>query len=81
MKYNKNSQNYPKFEHGVLNNVGRPHKKNEAKKQKKQKIFPECLSWHSGKAASSPSALFWHSGKGLFPECQERHSGKNFFKF
>ena len=49
-------------------------------RQKKQKFFPECLPWHSGNASSSPSALFWHSGKGLFPECQGRHSGKNFFK-
>ena len=34
-KYNKISQNCPKYEHAVLNNVGRPHKKNEVKKQKK----------------------------------------------
>ena len=42
-KYNKKSQNFPKFEQEVLNNVGRPHKKMRQKKQKKQKFFPECL--------------------------------------
>jgi hypothetical protein len=35
MKYTKKSQNYPKFEQGVINDVGRPHKKKEQKKQKK----------------------------------------------
>ena len=38
-KYKK-SQNCPKFEQGVLNNVGRPHKKIRQKKQKKTKILP-----------------------------------------
>ena len=41
--------------------------------------FPSARIGHSGKRLPSPSALFWHSGKGLFPECQGRHSGKNFF--
>jgi len=34
-KYTKKSQNCPKFEQGVLNNVRRPHKKMGQKKQKK----------------------------------------------
>jgi hypothetical protein len=35
MKYIKKTQNCPKFEQGVINDVGRPHKKKEQKKQKK----------------------------------------------
>jgi hypothetical protein len=54
MKYIKKTQNCPKFEQGVINYVGRPHKKKE---QKNKKII------------SSPSARTWHSGKRLFPEC------------
>ena len=43
-KYNKKSQNCPKFEQTVSNNVGRPHKKNEVKKTKKTKILPRVPS-------------------------------------
>ena len=44
--------------------MGRPHKRNEAKKtKKKQKYFPECLPWHSGKRP--------------FPECQDRTLGED----
>ena len=53
-KYNKKSQNCPKFEQAVLNNVGRPHKKNEVKKKK---FFPECLPWYSGKRPFSEQPL------------------------
>jgi hypothetical protein len=31
MKYIKKTQNCPKFEQGVINDVGRPHKKKEKK--------------------------------------------------
>jgi len=55
MKYTKKSLNIPKFEQEVWNNVG-THKKKIREKNKKQKKFPECLSWLSG--------------KGLFPECK-----------
>ena len=40
-KYSQKSQNCPKFEHGVLNNVGRPHKKMGKKNQKKN-ILPSA---------------------------------------
>ena len=53
-KYSKKSQNCAKFEHGVLNNVGRPHKK--MGKKNKNKNFAECRPWHSAKKGSLPSA-------------------------
>ena len=60
-KYSKKSQNCPKFEHKVLNNVGRPHKKIGQKKPKfffyrvpalalgKEGIFTECRALALGK--------------------------------
>ena len=52
-KYNKKSQNCPKFEQGVLNNVGRPHKKMRQTKQKKTKILPRVSSLALGEEALS----------------------------
>jgi len=41
-KYISKTQNCPKFEQIVLNNVVRPHKKHGQKKIKKKKNFAEC---------------------------------------
>jgi len=51
--YQKKSQNYPKFEQGVLNNVRMPHKKNGAKKTKKQNLL--LLAWSHKENATRPS--------------------------
>ena len=79
-KYTKKSQNCPKFEQGVLNNVRRPHKKNEAKKQKKNSspsAFPGTRQ-----RGPLPSAMTWHSGKPTsLPSARVRHSAKQFFSF
>jgi len=59
-KYSKKSQNYPKFEHGVSNNVGRPHKKMSKNTKKifcqvpalalsKEGLFAKCLLLTLGK--------------------------------
>ena len=37
-KYNKKSENCPKFEHGVLNNVGRTQKKRGKKNKKNCRV-------------------------------------------
>jgi hypothetical protein len=60
MKYTKKSENCPKFEQGVINNVGRPHKKIGHKKNKNLSRVPELGTRGRG---TSPSARTGHSGK------------------
>ena len=65
-KYSKKSQNCPKFEHGVLNNVARPHKKWVKKTNfflpsagpgtRQRGPLPSARKWHSAKKGSLPSA-------------------------
>ena len=77
-KYNKKSQNCPKFEQGVLNNVGRPHKKMRQKKTIK-KFFPECLPWHSTKRSFAECHDRALGKASLFAECQGATLGKAIF--
>jgi hypothetical protein len=61
--------------------VGRPHKKNGAKKLKKQKLVPRVPSLALGEEPPSPSARARHSRKRPpSPSVGPRLSGKIFFK-
>ena len=73
-KYSKKSQNCPKFEHGVLNNVGRPHKKWVKKTKKK---FAECRPWHSAKRSFAECQEVALSKEGIFTECRALALGKD----
>jgi hypothetical protein len=89
-KYIKKTQNYPKFELGVLNNVERAHKK----RVKKQIFyFAECWPWHSANSAKYFFFIFdgvgglgrevtlfcrvLHSTKRAFAECHSLPSARN----
>ena len=69
-KYREKSQNCPKFEHGVLNNVGRPHKKMGQKKPKKKKNLPSAGPG-TRQRGPLPSARKWHSAKKSFKKKQK----------
>ena len=75
-KYSKKNQKCPKFEHGVLNNVGTPKKMGQKKPKKnilpsvgpgtrQRGPLPSARKWHSAKKGSLPSAGPWHSAKAL----------------
>ena len=80
-KYNKKSQIYPKFEHGVLNNVGRPHKKNEAKKTKTKKFLPRVPSLALGEGSLFPECIVLALGKGPLPRVPGKALGEEFLFF
>ena len=77
-KYSKKSQNCPKFQYGVLNNVGRPHKK--WVKKPKKKYFAECRPWHSAKRSFAECQEVALGKEGIFTECRALALGKEFFK-
>ena len=80
-KYNKKSQNFPKFEHGVLNNVGRPHKKNEAKKTKTKKFLPRVPSLALGEEALSRVPEQGTRGRACIPRVPGKALGEEFLFF
>ena len=73
-KYSKKSQNYPKFEHGVLNNILRLQKNNGAKKTKKK--IAECRPWHSAKRSFAECQEVALGKEGIFTECRALALGK-----
>ena len=65
-------QNCPKFEQGVLNNVGRPHKKMRQKKTKKKQKF-------LGEGSLFPECPVLALGKGPLPRVPGKALGEEFF--
>jgi hypothetical protein len=76
-KYTKQSQNCPKFEQGVWNDVGRHHKKTRAKKQKK--ILPRVLNSDTRGSLKKRKNITayegWPSCIIFFLECNTRGKG------